>query len=174
MAKRLGRLKERFMSKLRRPFHYKRRVHKNKDGLSEPIVNSSECETHDTNPRKSVSYNCLKADQNNRNNNNADSPCFQRGGLFSVEEHELETSDANRTFETAEEEEELSKMKQPQAQTRRRSSAFQRLMNWVKPEHRRHAICEQMEREIETSGVSLRQYRKFLTTTYILHDLKML
>ena len=57
---------------------------------------------------------------------------------------------------------------------RRRSSAFQRLKNWVKPEHRRDAICEQMEREIETSGVSLRQYRKFLATTYILYDLKML
>ena len=173
MAKRMGRLKDRFFSKLRRPFHYKR-VHKNKDELEESVINSSEyaqahCEA--TTKRTIMTYNCLKADEN-RGNNNSNSPCFQKG-LFSPEETELEELDENRKTETAEEEE-LAQTKHLPPQTRRRSSAFQKLVNWVKPVNRRHAICEQMEREIETRGVSLRQYRKFLATTYILYDLKML
>lgn len=172
MAKRMGRLKDRFFSKLRRPFHYKK-VHKNGDGLDESMISSSDCgQTQcEATPKKTIAYNCLKADHNNRNNN-SDSPCFQRG-LLSVEETELEDSNESKT-ETAEEEEEITQIKPLPTQTRRRSSAFQRLINWVKPEKRRHAICEQMEREIETRGVSLRQYRKFLATTYILYDLKML
>lgn len=173
MAKRMGRLKDRFFSKLRRPFHYKR-VQKNKDELEESVINSSECgQTHcEATTKRTITYNCLKADENHRNNN-SNSPCFQKG-LFSPEETELEDLDENRKTETADEEEELAQTKQLPPQTRRRSSAFQKLINWVKPVNRRHAICEQMEREIETRGVSLRQYRKFLATTYILYDLKML
>lgn len=166
----MGRLKDRFLSKLRRPFHYKK-VHKNKDGLDESMINNSECDGHkhcETAPKKTSACNCLKTDHNN-----SDSPCFLRGQL-SVEETEPKDFDESRISETAEEEEELSQLKPLPTQTRRRSSAFQRLINWVKPEKRRHAICEQMEREIETRGVSLRQYRKFLATTYILYDLKML
>lgn len=172
MAKRIGRLKDRFLSKIHRPFHYKK-VNKNRDRLDESMINKSErgqaqCET----PQKTNAYNCLKADHNNRNNN-SDSPCFERGPAFS----ELEGSNKSRKSEVLEEEgeeDELTHMKPLPSQTRRRSSAFQRFINWVKPEKRRHAICEQMEREIETRGVSLRQYRKFLATTYILYDLKML
>ena len=172
MAKRMGRLKDRFLSKLRRPFHYKK-VQKDRDGLDRSVINSSECgKTHnETTTKKTAIYNCLKADHKSRNNN-SDSPCFKRG-LLSVEEIEVEDSNERRKSETVEEEE-LTQMKPLPTQTRRRSSAFQKLINWVKPEKRRHAICEQMEREIETRGVSLRQYRKFLATTYILYDLKLL
>lgn len=175
MAKRMGRLKDRFFSKLRRPFHYKR-VHKNKDEFEESVINSSECtRTHcEATTKGAVTYNSLTADHNHRNNN-SDSPCFQRG-LFSPEGTELEELNGHRKTTEADEEEEelLAQTRQLPAQTRRRSSAFQKLIHWVKPENRRHAICEQMEREIETRGVSLRQYRKFLATTYILYDLKML
>ena len=170
MAKRMGRLKERFFSKLRRPFHYKR-VHKNKDELEESAINSSECtQTHwEVTSMGTVTY----TDHNSRNNNSS-SPCFQKG-LFSPEETELENlNEHGKTSEADEEDELVAQTKQLPPQTRRRSSAFQKLINWVKPENRRHAICEQMEREIETRGVSLRQYRKFLATTYILYDLKML
>jgi len=173
MAKRMGRLKDRFFSKLRRPFHYKR-VHKNKDELEESVINSSECDrTHcETTSNGTVPYNYLRTDQNHCNNSK--SPCFQKG-VFSPDETELENLDERRkTAETDEEEELAAQARQLPSQTRRRSSAFQKLINWVKPENRRHAICEQMEREIETRGVSLRQYRKFLATTYILYDLKML
>lgn len=174
MAKRMGRLKDRVFSKLRRPFHYKR-VHKNKDDLEESVINSSECaRTHcETTSKGTVTYSYLKPDHNHRNNN-SECPCFQKG-LFSLEETELENLNEHRKTAEADEEEELvAQTKQLPPQTRRRSSAFQKLINWVKPENRRHAICEQMEREIETRGVSLRQYRKFLATTYILYDLKML
>ena len=175
MAKRMGRLKDRFFSKLRRPFQYKR-VNKNKDELEESVINSSECTRTrcEATTKGTVTYNCLTADYNHLNNN-LDRPSFQKG-LFSPERTELEVlNEHGNTAQPDEEEEELlAQTKQLPPQTRRRSSAFQKLINWVKPENRRHAICEQMEREIETRGVSLRQYRKFLATTYILYDLKML
>ena len=176
MAKRIGRLKDRFFSKIRRPFHYER-VHKNKDELEEPVINSSECDrTHCeaiTTPTTTYSY--LKTDHNHCNNNSK-SPCFQKG-LLAPEETEFEDlslDENSKTAEANEEEDLVAQRKQLPPQTRRRSSAFQKLIHWVKLENRRHAICEQMEREIETRGVSLRQYRKFLATTYILYDLKML
>lgn len=157
------------MSKLHRPFRYKR-VRKNTDGLGEPIVDNSECQDHcEGKPNRKISYNCLNADQDSHNSN-TESPRYQRESLSS----EAADCNENSRVETTGEAEELSQMKQTQPQTRRRSSAFQRLITWVKPVNRRDAICEQMERDIETSGVSLRQYRKFLATTYILYDLKML
>ena len=176
MAKRIGRLKDRFFSKLRRPFHYKR-VHKNKDELEESVINSSECaRTHcEATTTATMTYSYLKADHNHCNNNSK-SPCFKKG-LLPPEETEFEDLSLDENSKTAEadgEEELVAQTKQLPPLTRRRSSAFQKLIHWVKPENRRHAICEQMEREIETKGVSLRQYRKFLATTYILYDLKML
>lgn len=175
MAKRIGRLKDRFFSKLRRPFQYKR-VHKNKDELEESVINSSECaQTHCEATTTATIYSYLKTDHDHCNNNSK-SPCFLKG-LFPPEETEFEElclDEQKKTAEADEEEELVAQTKQLPPQSRRRSSAFQKLINLVKPENRRHAICEQMEREIETRGVSLRQYRKFLATTYILYDLKML
>ena len=176
MAKRIGRLKDRIFSKLRRPFHYKR-VHKNKDELEESVINSSECaRTHcEATATATMTYSYVKTDHNHCNNNSK-SPCFLKG-LFPPEETELDDisfHEHGKTAESVEEEELVAQTKQLPAQTRRRSSAFQKLINFVKPDNRRHAICEQMEREIETRGVSLRQYRKFLATTYILYDLKMI
>ena len=174
MAKRMGRLKDRFFSKLRRPFHYKR-VHKNKDEIEESVINSSEwAQTHsETTGKGAVTSNYLETDHNHCNSNSK-SPYFKKG-VFSAEETGVENLKVHRKTAEADEEEELvTQARQLPSQTRRRSSTFQKLINWVKPENRRHAICEQMEREIETRGVSLRQYRKFLATTYILYDLKML
>ena len=173
MAKTLGRLKNRFMSKLRRPFCYKR-VCNNKDGLRE-LVGSCEIKTQietspDLNAASSPGSQLRK--ENHRQKNGTGKLRIQRD-LSSTEVTDMDDFQENNARKDEITEEELSQMR-PTMQERRRSSAFQRLKNWVKPEHRRDAICEQMEREIETSGVSLRQYRKFLATTYILYDLKML
>lgn len=173
MAKTLGRLKNRFMSKLRRPFCYKR-VRNNKDGLRE-LVGSCEIKTQmETSPEFSTT-SCTGSQlrkENRHQKNSTGKPRMQRD-LSSTEVTDIDDFQENNARKDEITEEELSQMR-PTMQERRRSSAFQRLKNWVKPEHRRDAICEQMEREIETSGVSLRQYRKFLATTYILYDLKML
>ena len=169
MAKTLRRLKDRFMSKVRRPFSYKR-ADKNKDGLREPIVNNSENKTRiEASPEMKPVFctDWLRSD-NHRENNNSENPRVERD-LFSTEVTEIGDFQEHGKVEMADEEQ-----IRPAMLERRRSSAFQRLKNWVRPEHRRDAICEQMEREIETRGVSLRQYRKFLATTYILYDLKML
>lgn len=174
MAKTLARLKDRFMSKMRRPFYYKR-ARKNKDGLREPMVNNSETKTNcEASPcPKGKTASCsdwLKKESNCKNNNTEHSRIEK--DLFSTEITETDDFQENGKVDFAEDDE-LSQTKLPMLE-RRRSSAFQRLRNWVKPESRRDAICEQMEREIEMRGVSLRQYRKFLATTYILYDLKML
>ena len=166
MAERFRRLRERFLSKIHRPFCYKR-VQKNTDNSE-----FSESQAHfEATSKKKISYNCLDADQENCSKTPEGAP-LQR----ECASPEASVCKENVTVEITEEDEveELSQIKQTESQKRRRSSAFQRLVSLVKPENRRHAICEQMEREIETRGVSLRQYRKFLATTYILHDLKML
>ncbi|XP_022801094.1 uncharacterized protein LOC111338820 [Stylophora pistillata] len=165
MAKRLRRLKERFLSKIHRPFGYKR-VQKNTDSI-ECSESRANCETTS---KREILYSSLGADQ--ETHNTPECSRLQSKGISP----RVSACKENGTVEITEEDEveELSQIKQTQSQRRRRSSAFQRLVSWVKPENRRHAICEQMEREIETQGVSLRQYRKFLATTYILHDLKML
>ena len=173
MAKTLGRLKNRFMSKLRRPFCYER-VRNNKDGLRE-LVGSCEIKTQmERSPdmKAASSHSSQLRKENHRQKYGTGKPRIQRD-LSSTEVKDMDDFQENNARKDEITEDELSQMR-PTMQERRRSSAFQRLKNWVKPEHRRDAICEQMEREIETSGVSLRQYRKFLATTYILYDLKML
>ena len=176
MANPLGYLKKRFIAKLRRPFCY-RKACKNEDGLlHEPIVDSggSKALLH-TNPKlKTCSCIGWLRAKGDREKNKKEKPRAERD-LFSTEITEIDDYDENRNEDTAEDGE-LSQTKPPSQSTqeRRRSSTFQKLKSWVKAEHRRDAICEQMEREIEMRGVSLRQYRKFLATTYILYDLKML
>ncbi|KXJ19338.1 hypothetical protein AC249_AIPGENE16507 [Exaiptasia diaphana] len=60
-------------------------------------------------------------------------------------------------------------------QPHRRRSTVDVIRNFFVPKNRRDAICDEMEKEhLENSGVSLRQYRKFLATTSVLHELKML
>ena len=59
---------------------------------------------------------------------------------------------------------------------RRRSSTWETLKTYFgKKKQRRDAICEQMERNIESDeGVSLRQYRKLLVTTNFLCNMQMM
>ena len=162
------------MSRLRRPFCYKR-VRNNKDGLRESIVSSCEskkAQMETITDLRSASFTGSQREENHRENNSTGKPQIQRD-LSSTEVTDIDDFQENNARKDEITEDDLSQMR-PTMQERRRSSAFQRLKNWVKPEHRRDAICEQIEREIETSGVSLRQYRKFLATTYILYDLKML
>ena len=169
MAKTLGRLKDRFLSKMRRC----NRVCKNKDGLREPIFSNTNSQRHsgqETPEMRTVSCTSWLRSESRGTNNNTKNPHIDQD-LF-TEITEIDDFQENGRDEISGVEEPSGT--KPPILERRRSSAFQRLKNWVKPEHRRDAICEQMEREIETRGVSLRQYRKFLATTYILYDLKML
>lgn len=173
MANPLGCLKKRFISKLRRPFCY-RKACKNEDGLlHEPIVDSggSKALFHKSPKLKNCSCKGWLRAKGHRGKNKKEKPRVERD-LFSTEITEIDDFDENRNEDTAEDGE-LSQTKPP-TQERRRSSTFQKLKSWVKAEHRRDAICEQMEREIEMRGVSLRQYRKFLATSHVLYDLKML
>lgn len=58
---------------------------------------------------------------------------------------------------------------------RKMSTHFDKLRSLLKPKNRRDAICDEMEKKIEPAeGVSLRQYRKFLATSSVLQELKML
>ena len=167
MPKRFAHLKDRFLSRFKRPFRYNR-ANKDKD-LNEPIVtigeNNITPSKNISSKQKKVTCSWLRAEHARKNKKSSRNPNTSQGGCF-TEESEVECNKHR--------EDELEDAKQSPKSTRRQSSAFLRLKNWVKTENRRDAICEQMEREIETRGVSLRQYRKFLATTYILYDLKML
>lgn len=58
---------------------------------------------------------------------------------------------------------------------RKMSTHFVKLRGLLKAKNRRDAICDEMEKKIEPAeGVSLRQYRKFLATSSVLQELKML
>lgn len=60
-------------------------------------------------------------------------------------------------------------------QPRRRRSTVDMIRNFFVPKNRRDAICDEMEKvSVENTGVSLRQYRKFLATSSVLQELKML
>lgn len=60
-------------------------------------------------------------------------------------------------------------------QPRRRKSTVDRLRDFfTASKTRRDAICDEMEKNVENSGLNLRQYRKFLATTSVLQELKML
>ena len=57
---------------------------------------------------------------------------------------------------------------------RRRSSAWETLKTHIEKKQRRDAICEQMERNIESHGVTLRQYRKYLAINDMLVGMQLL
>ena len=175
MAKRFVLLKKRFMSRLRRPLVCKE-VRKNKDELNEPIVDKkSERKRLMETSHQVTNNSCMNlfAGEKKHENNNLDKPEQIERDAFSITEvTEMDDCDKSMTNELQEQGEILETT--PPMQARRPSSTVQRLKNLVKPKRRRYAICEEMEREIQTRGVSLRQYRKFLATSDILHDLKLL
>lgn len=172
MAKSFARIRDRLVQKRRRY----RNVRKDKDELRELIFNNNDDDKNrsDQESPEMKRVSCtdwLRSDSRRTAKNSQENLRIEKD-LGSTEITDVNDFQEIGEVEIAEKED-CSQAKPPLLE-RRRSSAFQRLKNWVKPENRRDAICEQMEREIETSGVSLRQYRKFLATTYILHDLKML
>lgn len=168
MAKSFARIRDRLMHKIRRY----RNVRKDKDELREPIFNNNDDDKNHSDQERVSCTDWLRSESHRTAKNSTENPRIEKD-LGSTE-----ITDVMNDFQETEEVEIAGEadclQAKPPLLEQRRSSAFQRLKNWVKPEHRRDAICEQMEREIETSGVSLRQYRKFLATTCILYDLKML
>ena len=175
MAKRFVLLKKRFMSRLRRPLICKE-VRKNKDELHEPIIDKkSEIRGLMDTSHQVTNNSCVNlfAGEKKHKNNNLDKLEQMERDAFSITEVvEMDDCDESMKNEIQEQGEILET--RPPIQARRPSSTMQRLKNLVKPRRRRYAICEEMEREIQTRGVSLRQYRKFLATSDILHDLKLL
>ena len=162
------------MTTLRRPVPYKG-IQKNKDGLQDPVVhtNSSSKTSLDTSHQvaNSSCKSSLSVERHGTVNTIA-TPQIQKDLIPSTQVTEIDDFDEKVKNEIYGEGKAFQAL--PPVEVRRRSSTFQRLKDWVKPQRRRYAICEEMERQIQTSGVSLRQYRKFLATSNILHDLKLL
>lgn len=165
------------MTTLRRPVLYKG-ILKNKDGLQDPVVHTKSASKTSLDTSHQVANRSCKSSLYVERHGTVNTiatpqiPQIQRDLFPTTQVTEIDDFDEKVKNEIYGEGKAFQAL--PPVEARRRSSTFQRLKDWVKPQRRRYAICEEMERQIQTSGVSLRQYRKFLATSNILHDLKLL
>lgn len=111
--------------------------------------------------------NCLESEQGGLT---IEQETTQQTEMETSENVQDEQTDDLTALKTSGSKNKISTDKAPQ----RRRSTVDRIRDFFVPPNRRDAICDEMEKNLENSGLSLRQYRKILATTSVLQELKML